>query len=118
MNGTNIAIVIPTFNEAQNLPELIRSLEEILPRDGLMLIILDYNSPDGTADVAQSLNSVYGNIFVQRRAGPTVQRSDRTLAHQQQVAKVAADVKRWIAPALFSPVQMTRAFCEQLVFRA
>lgn len=69
MNGTDVAIVIPTFNEAENLPELIRSLEEILPRDGLRLIIIDDNSPDGTADAAESLNSVYGNIFVQRRTG-------------------------------------------------
>ncbi len=69
MNGTKIAIVIPTFNEVENLPELIQSLEEILPRDELRLIIVDDNSPDGTAAAAESLNSVHGNIFTYRRAG-------------------------------------------------
>ena len=66
---TRIAVVIPTFNEIENLPQLISSLEEILPRDELKLIIVDDNSPDGTADAAESLNSIYGNISVYRRAG-------------------------------------------------
>ena len=69
MSGTNVAIVIPTFNEVENLPELVHSLEEILPRDELRVIIVDDNSPDGTANAAENLNSVYGNIFIQRRAG-------------------------------------------------
>lgn len=69
MNATKIAIVIPTFNEAENLPELIKSLEGSVSQDELKIIIVDDSSPDGTADIADKLNSVYENIVTCRRAG-------------------------------------------------
>jgi dolichol-phosphate mannosyltransferase len=44
------AIVIPTFNEAGNLPTLLERLEHV----GARVIIVDDGSPDGTADVAEA----------------------------------------------------------------
>ena len=46
--------VIPTYNEAENLPELVTSLLS-QPVPGLELLIVDDNSPDGTGDVAEDL---------------------------------------------------------------
>jgi len=59
--------VIPTYNEAQNIEELIPRIESSLK--GLLheIIIVDDGSPDGTADVAESLGRRYGNIRVLRR---------------------------------------------------
>ena len=54
------AIVVPTFNEAENLPLLAERLFSLDVPD-LRLIVVDDNSPDGTADVARKLGDQYGN---------------------------------------------------------
>ena len=47
-------VVIPTYNEAENLPVLFDALFALqLP--GLELLVVDDNSPDGTADLAHRL---------------------------------------------------------------
>lgn len=50
----SIAIVIPTYNEIENLPILAKRLFE-LPLDDLHLLIIDDNSPDGTGKLADEL---------------------------------------------------------------
>lgn len=65
----SVAVVVPTLNEAENLAELVGALEDALPQGEGRIIIVDDASPDGTADLADSLNSRYGNISVLRRPG-------------------------------------------------
>jgi dolichol-phosphate mannosyltransferase len=48
-----IGVVIPTYNEAENLPGLVSTLFR-LPLD-LRLLVVDDNSPDGTGCLAQEL---------------------------------------------------------------
>jgi len=46
--------VIPTYNEAQNLPVLVREIfEQDIP--DLHILIVDDNSPDGTGEIADAL---------------------------------------------------------------
>jgi dolichol-phosphate mannosyltransferase len=62
-------IVIPTFNEAENLPKLVTAIFD-LPLPGLDLLIVDDNSPDGTGQIAESLGKEReGCIHVFHRAG-------------------------------------------------
>ncbi|MGB7117500.1 MAG: polyprenol monophosphomannose synthase, partial [Anaerolineales bacterium] len=64
-----LTIVIPTYNEAQNLPKLINALFS-LPIDGLNVIVVDDNSPDGTGRVAERMIEAHpGQISVMHRAG-------------------------------------------------
>ena len=66
---TKLGIVLPTYNEAGNLPPLVERLEGLtLPVD-FHLFVVDDNSPDGTSKVAQELAARYGNISVITRAG-------------------------------------------------
>ncbi len=62
------AIILPTYNEKENIEKIITYLEEkVFPRikDYEMLIVVaDDNSPDGTAKIAESLNKKYKNIRV------------------------------------------------------
>ena len=53
-----IVVVTPTYNEADNLPILAGRLFS-LPLDNLSLIVVDDNSPDGTAAIARSLASIH-----------------------------------------------------------
>ena len=64
-----VAVVVPTFNEAENLPELAGRLFA-LDLEDLRLYIVDDGSPDGTADVARKLSDEYENrIEVISRSG-------------------------------------------------
>ena len=51
---TRLTVVIPTYNEADNLPQMAAALFA-LPIPGLQLLIVDDASPDGTGDVADRL---------------------------------------------------------------
>ena len=65
---TRINVVIPTYNESQDLPHLIREIEGGL-KEHHCIIFVDDNSPDGTANMARKLNETYGNIKVLQRSG-------------------------------------------------
>ena len=55
---TVVAIVVPTYNEAENLPELARRIFA-LEMPSPMLIVVDDGSPDGTGQVAEALQRQY-----------------------------------------------------------
>ncbi|CAL9598902.1 Polyprenol monophosphomannose synthase [Nocardiopsis dassonvillei] len=49
-----LTVVVPTYEEAENLPVLVRGLMALgLP--GLRVVVVDDNSPDGTGEVADKL---------------------------------------------------------------
>jgi dolichol-phosphate mannosyltransferase len=51
-------IVIPTYNEKENLPALLKGIFA-LKCDDLHILIVDDNSPDGTGQLAESLKETY-----------------------------------------------------------
>jgi dolichol-phosphate mannosyltransferase len=55
-----ITVVLPTYNEAANLPVIVEQLFG-LPLTGLKILVADDNSPDGTGQVADSLADKYGS---------------------------------------------------------
>jgi len=64
-----LIIVIPTYNEADNLPHIAEALFT-LPFDDCRLIIVDDNSPDGTGPVADALSAAHPrHITVIHRPG-------------------------------------------------
>jgi dolichol-phosphate mannosyltransferase len=63
-----IGLVIPTYNEAENLPLLITALFA-LPLD-LHLLVVDDNSPDGTGQLADQISLEHvGRLNVLHRPG-------------------------------------------------
>lgn len=64
-----LTVVIPTYNEAENLPALADQLWS-LPLPGLRILIIDDGSPDGTGDLADRMaRSHPGKLDVIHRAG-------------------------------------------------
>jgi len=62
-----ILIIIPTYNERENLPKLAAA---IYAQGPFHLLIVDDNSPDGTGDLAEELATRYaGRFFVLHRTG-------------------------------------------------
>jgi dolichol-phosphate mannosyltransferase len=63
-----ITIVLPTYNEAENLPKLVSALFS-LPLD-LSVLVVDDNSPDGTGAIGDDLAKQYpGRLHMMHRAG-------------------------------------------------
>ena len=55
-----VTVVLPTYNEAANLPVIVEQLFA-LPLTGLKILVADDNSPDGTGQVADELAATYGS---------------------------------------------------------
>lgn len=62
-----ILVVLPTYNEAANLPGLLAALFSL----GLDLgvLVVDDGSPDGTAALVRSLTALYAGLFLLERPG-------------------------------------------------
>ncbi len=64
-----VAVVIPTYNEAENLAQIVGQLDA-LDVPGLGFVIVDDASPDGTGDIADRLSAARpGRVIVLHRAG-------------------------------------------------
>jgi dolichol-phosphate mannosyltransferase len=59
-------LVLPTFNEAENLEPLVETARAKLPPSAQVLIV-DDNSPDGTGEVADRLAAGHENVAVLHR---------------------------------------------------
>lgn len=62
-----ISVVVPTYNESENLPILVERTRRALGRTRHEIIVVDDNSPDGTGEIAERLAKKYGNIKVIHR---------------------------------------------------
>ncbi len=58
-------VIIPTFNEAENLPGLLRRVRAV----GAEVLVVDDDSPDGTGVLAEDLAAQDPGIHVLHRAG-------------------------------------------------
>ena len=64
----NSLVIIPTYNEKENIENIIRvSLEQA---EGLEILVVDDNSPDGTAQIVKTLQKEFGTrLHLENRIG-------------------------------------------------
>ena len=62
-NTLKVAVVVPTYNESETLPQLI---EKVVAQgiDGLGFIVVDDGSPDGTGAIADGLADEFTGVFI------------------------------------------------------
>lgn len=60
-----ISLVIPTYNEKENLIVLVRKIDAVLKKNYKILVV-DDNSPDGTAEEAERLAKKYPVVVIKR----------------------------------------------------
>lgn len=58
-------IVLPTFNEADNIVEVLQKLRAVVPEASVLVV--DDSSPDGTADLVEEVAEEIGDVSVMRR---------------------------------------------------
>lgn len=64
-----LSIILPTFNESQNLPELLKRIAETMGASDYEVIVVDDDSPDKTWEIAEKLRAQYPMLRVIRRIG-------------------------------------------------
>lgn len=69
MPAKELTIVVPTFNENDNVEELIALLEKCLDGIEWEVVFVDDNSPDGTAEHAFTINREKPDVRCIRRVG-------------------------------------------------
>jgi dolichol-phosphate mannosyltransferase len=70
LGNVRLSMIVPTYNEAKNIQEMVSRLTHLLDRalpGAYEIVVVDDNSPDGTAALAQSLTSQYPQLRVMRR---------------------------------------------------
>ena len=68
MTARRVLVVVPTYNERDNLPLLV---EGVLAHEGFRMLVVDDGSPDGTGAIADALAATHpGRIEVMHRTGP------------------------------------------------
>jgi len=85
----HITVVIPTYNEAENLPKLVSALFS-LPLD-IQIFVVDDDSPDGTGNFADEMAAKDSRLRVLHRYGKLGLRS-AYLAAFRQVMKTDTDI--------------------------
>ncbi len=60
-------VIVPTYNEADNMPELLKALLHL--HEDLNILIVDDNSPDGTAKIVEDTMKIEPRVHILKRAG-------------------------------------------------
>ncbi|MET0901872.1 MAG: glycosyltransferase, partial [Acidimicrobiales bacterium] len=63
--GLRPLVVIPTYQEAENIATVLQRARAALP--AASILVVDDGSPDGTADLAEAVASEVGQVEVLRR---------------------------------------------------
>ncbi|MBZ9936375.1 glycosyltransferase family 2 protein [Mesorhizobium sp. BR1-1-16] len=64
-----LAVIVPSFNERDNIGSLYEKVSSALSGTPFEFIVVDDNSPDGTAEVTKELSRQHANIRCIRRFG-------------------------------------------------
>ena len=65
INPGEVVIVVPTYNEIENVERLVNAIYEYLP--GINILFVDDNSPDGTASVIKELQKTKDFVHILER---------------------------------------------------
>jgi dolichol-phosphate mannosyltransferase len=67
VDPSKAVIIIPTYNEVENIEKLILEIFKFEPK--IQILFIDDNSPDGSADLIRQLQQIYTNIHLLERPG-------------------------------------------------
>jgi dolichol-phosphate mannosyltransferase len=67
MDKTPNIVIIPTYKERENIETIIKAISSL--EISFDILIIDDNSPDGTASIVKDLQKSYTNLFLVERPG-------------------------------------------------
>jgi len=69
MTPPELTVIVPTFNERDNIEELYHLIEDALSTVDWEMVVVDDDSSDGTAEKAFAMNRDYPNVRCLKRVG-------------------------------------------------
>jgi len=67
MDKTPNIVIIPTYKERENIETIVKAISSL--KTSFDILIIDDNSPDGTASIVKDLQKSYANLFLVERPG-------------------------------------------------
>lgn len=65
---SDVLVIIPTYNEIENITAIVETVMKY--PDGFDVLVIDDNSPDGTAEAVEKLMEQFpGRVFLEKRTG-------------------------------------------------
>ncbi|EMY79049.1 GtrA-like protein [Leptospira weilii serovar Ranarum str. ICFT] len=110
MTTPDISVILPTYNERENIQILIPKITKVLKEYPHEIILIDDNSPDRTWEAAENLKTVHKNLIVIRRMEArglsSAVISGMSVAKGKVFVVMDADLQHdeKILPALVSPI--------------
>jgi dolichol-phosphate mannosyltransferase len=91
MKSPTLTVLLPTYNEAENIVPLIEQIKKYSPK-GTRILVVDDNSPDGTARAVRPLTGTSSNVSI------IVRKTNRGLTNSinDGIARVTTDVTMWM----------------------
>lgn len=100
--NVQLSVVLPTFNEGQNIVPLLERIQRSLGDVVHEVLVVDDDSPDGTADVAGSWPAGHSSVQVLRRQGVRGLRS----AIQEGIDRSTGGAVAWMDCDLSMPPEL------------
>lgn len=69
MKAPELTIVLPAYNEAGNIPVIVGKIADAMGKIAHEVIVVDDNSPDGTADITRQVAQTHHHVRCIRRVG-------------------------------------------------
>lgn len=105
-----VSVILPTYNEKDNIPHLILDIQNQLNEQEYEIIVVDDDSPDGTWRVVQELEKKDDRIHLLRRCG----RSGLTSAISEGIDLSSGDVIVWMDADLSMPPEKIKDLLERV----
>ena len=106
-----VSVIIPTYNEVENIVELICSIDRVLSKKH-EIIVVDDNSPDDTKDVIESLinkNKTNSFSIINRKKNPGL-----TNSIKDGIKLSKGDVIVWLDADFSMPPKIINKLLEQI----
>jgi len=105
-----VSVVLPTFNEKDNILPLILDIQSQLNNQEYEIIVVDDNSPDGTWRSVQELEEKDDRIHILRRCG----RSGLVSAISEGIDLSSGDVVVWMDTDFSMPPEKIKDLLEKI----
>ncbi len=106
----DVSVIVPTYNEAENVPILVGRLQKVLSDYEFEVIVVDDDSPDETWKVAERIAESHHNVRllhrIDKRGLSSAVFDGMTLAEGQVYVVMDADLQHdeQIIPGLVNPI--------------
>ena len=108
-SGKKVSVVLPTYNEKENIVVLIEKIFRHLDKNTEILVV-DDNSPDGTWKIVEELTQTYPNLRLIRR----LDKRGLTSALNDGINAAAGDIVAWMDCDLSMPPEKLKELKDKI----